>query len=50
MVGAGGTAWAAAIRRSYLLAEGVSTELAGMTVMVSLRILLDQARRSPTGL
>jgi hypothetical protein len=33
-----------------LLAEGVSTELAGMTVMVSLRILLDQARRSPTGL
>src|SRR5438552_13507150 len=39
MVGVGGTAWAAAIRRSYLLAECVSIELAGMGVMVSLRIL-----------
>jgi hypothetical protein len=51
MVGAGGTALAAAIRRSYLLAECVSTELAGTGVMVSLRMLfLDQARRSPAGL
>jgi hypothetical protein len=39
MVGDGGAARAAAIRRSYLLAGCVSTELAGMKVMVSLRIL-----------
>src|SRR5215216_100210 len=39
MVGAGGTAWAAAISRSYLLAERVSTELACIGVMVSLPVL-----------
>src|ERR1700742_720166 len=49
MVGTGGTAFAAAIKRSYLVGGRASLPSAGMTFIVLLRILLTGVTTPPVG-